>query len=98
MLKKLFLTNLQGFDMHIAGVYCKPCLQPISCYIRKMLMNKEMACFQKCDFLRFSVHFTINWVTTGALYSYVPIEYIFCFLCSEKSMRNISSRKYIDLF
>ena len=31
MLKIFFLTNLQGFDLHIAGVYCKPCLQPISC-------------------------------------------------------------------
>ena len=30
MLKKYFLTNLQGFDLHIAGeggggVYCKSC-------------------------------------------------------------------------
>ena len=33
MLKKYFLTNLQGFDLHIAGVYCKSCLQPISCFI-----------------------------------------------------------------
>ena len=29
MLEKYFLTNLQGFDLHIALVYCKPCLQPI---------------------------------------------------------------------
>ena len=28
-----FLTNLQGFVLHIAGgVYCKLCLQPISCF------------------------------------------------------------------
>ena len=32
MLKKYVLTNLLGFDLHIAGVYCKPCLQPISCF------------------------------------------------------------------
>ena len=32
MLKKYFLTNIQGFDLHLTGVYCKPCLQPISCY------------------------------------------------------------------
>ena len=38
MLKEYFLTNLQGFDLHIAGgggggvgVYCKPCLHPNSC-------------------------------------------------------------------
>ena len=30
--EKYFFTNLQGFNLHIAwGVYCKPCLQPISC-------------------------------------------------------------------
>ena len=32
MLKNYFLTNLQGFDLHFVGVYCKPCLQPISCF------------------------------------------------------------------
>ena len=26
-----FGTNLQGFDLHIAGVYCKHCFEPISC-------------------------------------------------------------------
>ena len=31
--EKNFLTILQSFDLHIwgGGVYCKPCLQPISC-------------------------------------------------------------------
>ena len=35
--EKKFLTILQSFDLHICGgggwggVYCKPCLQPISC-------------------------------------------------------------------
>ena len=33
MLKKYFLTNLPDFDLHFAGVYCKPCLQPISCLV-----------------------------------------------------------------
>ena len=34
--EKLFLTNLQSFDLHIAGGGdCKPCLQPISCFISK---------------------------------------------------------------
>ena len=28
----------------------------------------------------------------------MPNEYTFCFLCSEKCLRNNSSRKYIDLF
>ena len=28
----------------------------------------------------------------------MPIEYTFCFLCSEKCLRNNSSCKYIDLF
>ena len=37
-----FKSNLQVFEyiamfqqLHIAGVYCKPCLQPISCGFRK---------------------------------------------------------------
>ena len=29
--EKIILTNLQGFLLHMWGVYCKPCLQPISC-------------------------------------------------------------------
>ena len=34
------LKNLQGFDMHIiARVYCKPCLQPISCSFYCFLQN-----------------------------------------------------------
>ena len=28
------VEKLQGFDLHIAMVYCKPCLQPISCWSR----------------------------------------------------------------
>ena len=30
--ENVILTNLQDFHLHIAGVYCKPCLQPISCF------------------------------------------------------------------
>lgn len=43
--------------------------------------------------------FTIIWVAYGAYGAlHVPIEYAFCFICREKCMRKISSRKYIDLF
>ena len=28
----------------------------------------------------------------------MPIEYTFCFICSEQCLRNNSSRKYIGLF
>ena len=35
--------------------------------------------------------FTINNVTTGA--RKMPIEYIFCFICSEQCIKIISSRK-----
>ena len=31
--EKVIVTNLHGFNLHIAGVYCKPCLQPFSCFI-----------------------------------------------------------------
>ena len=31
--EKIFFDKFTGFDLHIAGVYCKPCLQPISCSI-----------------------------------------------------------------
>ena len=30
--EKIILTNLQDFDLHFEGVYCMPCLQPISCF------------------------------------------------------------------
>ena len=64
---------------------------------RKMLTNGEMAYFQKSDFLRFFPYIlTIILVMLEALY--VPIEYTFCFICSEKCIRNNSSRTYIDLF
>ena len=39
--EKYFLTNLQGFDLHIAGVYCKPYLQSISCLVRQSLGSME---------------------------------------------------------
>ena len=42
MLKKKNLTNLQGFDLHTAGVYCKPCLQPISCYYQRWLLVRPL--------------------------------------------------------
>ena len=37
-----FLTILQGFDLHIVGVYCKPCLQPISCFTCKNITFKRL--------------------------------------------------------
>ena len=32
--EKIILTNVQRFDLHTTGVFCKPCLQPISCHNR----------------------------------------------------------------
>ena len=65
--------------------------------VRKILMNRKMKYFQKCDFLLFFyIFFSRIWVASGALY--VPIEYTFCFICSEQCLRNNSSRKYIGLF
>ena len=29
--EKIILANLEGFDLRIGGIYCKPCLQPVSC-------------------------------------------------------------------
>ena len=40
--------------------------------------------------------FAINYVTAGA--RNMPIEYVFCFICSEKCINIISSRKKCDLF
>ena len=40
--------------------------------------------------------FTINFVTSGA--RKIPIENIFCFICSEQSLQIISSRKICGLF
>ena len=44
MLKKYFLTKLQVFDLHIGGggggVYCKLCLQPISCFLQSFLDDR----------------------------------------------------------
>ena len=40
--------------------------------------------------------FTINIVTTGA--RKMPIEYLFCFICSEQCIKTISSRKKSGLF
>ena len=36
MLKKIILTTLQGYICILRGVYCKPCLQPISCLALSM--------------------------------------------------------------
>ena len=40
--------------------------------------------------------FTINCVTTGARKK--PIEYLFCFICSEQCIKIISLRKKCGLF
>ena len=56
-----------------------------------------MVNFQKWDFLRIFLYtYTINCVTTGA--RQMPIEYMFCFICSEKFIKIISSRKKRGLF
>ena len=44
----------------------------------------------------FLYNFTINFVTTGA--RKMPIEYFFCFICSEQSIKIISSSKQSGLF
>ena len=61
-----------------------------------MLPDREMVYFQKCDFLIFLYTFTINCVTTGA--RKMPIEYMFCFICSEQCIKIISSCKKCGLF
>ena len=47
-------------------------------------------------FLNFLYTLTINCVTTGA--RKMPIEYMFCFICSEQCIESISSRKKCGLF
>ena len=42
-------------------------------------------------FSNFLCTFTLNCVTTGA--RKMPIEYMFCFICSEQCIKIISSRK-----
>ena len=49
-----------------------------------------------CFFALFHQTFIINWIATGARNG--PFEYLFCFICSQNCMRNISSGKYIDMF
>ena len=39
--------------------------------------------------------FSINYVTTGA--KKMPIEYMFCFICSQQCIKIISSRKKCGL-
>ena len=72
-------------------------LYDLPLYIRKMLTNREMVNFQKMGlFSIFLYTFTINCVTTGA--RKMPIEYMFCFICSEQCIQIISSRKKSGLF
>ena len=47
-------------------------------------------------FSNFLNTFIINCVTTGA--RKMPIEYMFCFICSEQCIKIISSRKKCGLF
>ena len=54
-----------------------------------------MVTFQMELFSIFHYTFTINCVTTGA--RKMPIEYIFCFICSEQCIQIISSRKMCGL-
>ena len=62
-----------------------------------MLTNREMVNFQKKGlFSNFLYTFTINGVTTEAREK--PIEYMFCFICSEQCIKIISSRKKCGLF
>ena len=66
-------------------------------FIRKLLTNREMVNFQKWDFFLFAFYtFTIYRVTSGA--RKMPIEYMFCFICSEQCIKIISSCKKCGLF
>ena len=47
-------------------------------------------------FFDFSLYFITDCVTTGA--RKLPIEYMFCFICSEQCIEIISSRKKYGLF
>ena len=47
-------------------------------------------------FSNFLITFTINCVTTEA--HKMPIEYMFCFICSEQCIKIILSRKKCGLF
>ena len=47
-------------------------------------------------FFDFSLYYTKNFVTTVA--RKMPIEYMFCFICSEQCIKIISSRKKCGLF
>ena len=61
-----------------------------------MLTNRETVNFQKLDFFfNFPHTFTINCVTTGA--RKMPIEFMFCFICSKQCIKIISSRKKCGL-
>ena len=46
--KNLFFTNLQGFDLHIAGGILA-CLQPISCCICENKDADQCLCFRYTD-------------------------------------------------
>ena len=60
------------------------------------LTNKEIVNFQKRDiFFYFSYTFIINCVTGTRK---MPIEYMFCFICSEQCIKIILTRKRCVLF
>ena len=62
-----------------------------------MLTNRENGKLLKRGlFFNFLFTFTINCVTTEA--RKMPIEYMFCFICSEQCIKIISSRKKCGLF
>ena len=62
-----------------------------------MLTNIEMVKFQKWDFFSIFLYtFTINCATMGA--RKIPIEYLFCFICSKQCMKIILSRKKCGVF
>ena len=62
-----------------------------------MLANREMVNFSKMELLSIFRHtITINFVTTGV--RKIPIECMFCFICSEKYIQIISLRKKCGLF
>ena len=73
------------------------CLHDYHLYIQKILTNTDMVNLQKWDFFSIFLYtFAINCVTTGA--RKMPIEYMFCFICSEQCKGIISLCKNCGLF
>ena len=80
-----------------SNILCDHCLHDLHLYIQKRLSDREMVNLNKMGLFSILLcSFTINCVTTGA--RKMPIEYIFCFICSEQCITIISSTKNGSLY